>query len=185
LLTLHSFEPERVVYVVRTKSGDAEVIFKRLTRQLWTVLSEKLHEQAGGGNIVPFDDASQQKALAAIDVPVERRAATIDVKTAELLTGVWSRLLARVSYPRDRPRVGAEVTLVDDGISYHVASFTPGVGYRTGFTTSPEKGTLTADLVLLGEELERYALAAAADRRTLEQALRRRARALQARAGGR
>lgn len=89
----------------------------------------------------------------------------------ERLDRVWTSMLLRVRHP-DRARQGA------DGTRYHAAHFTPGIGYRTGTTWSPDSRTPVGEFVAMAEALFALPRLTASDQQSATQVLLERCDAL-------
>ncbi|AGA28456.1 hypothetical protein [Singulisphaera acidiphila] len=113
-------------------------------------------------------------AKGAQDVQVKRSRAPLDRSTAESLNKTWRRMLRSTRYPKD-PRLGA------DGVNYHFSRFVPLIdrgrndplaGWEQGKIWTPDEDSLCGELVAIGEELKRYAVALPADRDRIHDRIR-------------
>ena len=144
MVCLPSFAPESVVTVVRHDEGfltpDDQltyfVEYAAVEKSLW-----------GPG---PFDD-----------VKVKKSRAHIDRKTAEAVQEVWRAMLRTVRYP-DKERHGLDgdnycfsraVPLLDRGRPSPLVG-----GFEHGQIWTPDDGSMTSELVAIGELLKNYAL---------------------------
>jgi hypothetical protein len=162
MLVAPSFSPEWAVYLIRKDGtkGEAQVIYKVMKTQLWSEMPDQIEQRTNDSK------AALAAAIALLKKPVDRASAPISESTTALLEQVWDEMLARVHYPNpDDTVIGL------DGVNYHASHYKFGIGYRSGTTWSPEKGSNTGALIELAEELRRYAIADSKERPQIEAAI--------------
>lgn len=169
MVVLPSFSEEWCVFLEREDQAPPALSLHRLGRSLWGQMMEVL---SGHGTKTEFsmDTDAMTAAFRQIDVHVERLSAPIDFETADLLEQVWWKMLGRARYSE-------ELDGGVDGVRYHFAHWGPGT-LRTGEVWSPEEGSRTGTLVMLGEEMKDLVAGPSRDRPGLEGKLRSEAKAL-------
>jgi hypothetical protein len=144
MVWLPSFAPESVVTVVRHDEG-----FLTPDDQLTYFVEYAVVEK-------PLWGAENVRA-----VKVKKSRANLDRKTAEAVQEVWRLMLRTVRYP-DKHRDGLDgetyrfsrgVPLLDRGRPSLVG------GFEHGQIWTPDAGSMTRELVAIGESLKNYALA--------------------------
>ena len=119
------------------------------------------------------------------DGKVKRSRAPLDPETAESLNKTWRRMLRMTRYPK-KPK---EPEIGDDGKHYHYSRFVPwfdrGVydplaGWEQGQVVAPKENSLTGELVAVGEELKKYALAKPDNREKVRSEIRMKLKSLTA-----
>jgi hypothetical protein len=166
MVCLPSCAPESVVTVVRHDEG-----FLTPDDQLTYSVEYAVVEKAlwGPGNFR--------------DVKVKKSRANLDRKTAEAVQEVWRLMLRTVRYP-DKDRDGL------DGETYR---FSRGVplpdrgrpsplegGFEHGQIWTPGDGSMTSELVAIGESLKKYALAKPEEKDNLQSEILARSNRLKA-----
>jgi hypothetical protein len=152
MVFMPSFRSESVVYIVRNDDSESEAlaVVKELRPQLYYALTKELRREAEG-ELISWSPQSQRRALKSIQVEAVSSTALLDRATVELLGDVWTEMLTEVRHRTD--------TLGDDGISYHVAHYVDGLGYRSGKTWSPSDPGSLSDFVSIAEALRAFVLA--------------------------
>lgn len=169
LVTVPSFQAEQAVYVQSTSGEPPQVVSVRLKSSLWSTLNERLKAGSKDGSYSMSDEAIEQ-ALRGFKAEVVVTTAPLSPTTLAKLKAVWTTALLATRPPQAHGGL--------DGVTYHFADFTTGVGYRSGKTWSPPSGSRLDALVALATKLSDYTRAPAAERATLDQALARDADAL-------
>jgi hypothetical protein len=145
MVCLPSFAPESVVTVVRHDEGSLTPDDQLTYSVEYAVVQKAL---SGPGNFR--------------DIKVRKSRANLDRKTAEAVQEVWRLMLRTVRYP-DKAREGL------DGETYRFSRGVPLLdrgrpsplegGFEHGQIWAPDDGSMTSELVAIGESLTKYALA--------------------------
>lgn len=145
IVAIPSFEKEWAVYIIRN-NGESSIILRVLKKHLWAEMMREISDN-GTKKSYSLSAKSQSAALSKLSKQVEKYSTPISEETADVMETAWEMLLARVKY-NDNAGLGY------DGTTYHVSHWKRGEGYRSGITWSPEKGTLPADLISIGESMK-------------------------------
>jgi hypothetical protein len=169
-----SFSPEWAVYIFRegVNKGKPQVMYKSMKKSLWYEMNDSIEKRLNNGTI-DWSASSQKLALAQLTKHFNRAYAPISESTTALLGQVWSEMLARVCYPKPENDIFGF-----DGVTYHISHWIQDLGFRSGTTWSPEKGSNVGALVEIAENMQRYVLADSKERPLIETAIVNKAREL-------
>jgi len=133
--------PEEAVYADFGPQGskaDCKVVSKKLRKSLGAQYFHFTRIDRGGGAYLSPGDVQTQKPLIGADHAV----AELDRSICWQLQAVWLAALLRL---RAQDEQQDEIEVRMHGNTYHFSTFSPGPGYRSGSTWSPEPGTKMAD----------------------------------------
>ncbi len=149
---LPSFSPESAVYIQYDYDDPTTapvVISLKLEKHLWYEMQILIQSIAKSPSSYSAGQEAQRKVLPLIQISVNRLEAPIENKVAKTLEQVWVTMLTQTHYPK-KSHIGL------DGETSHFANFTEGLGYQTGKTWSPSKGTINYKFIELAKALQNY-----------------------------
>jgi hypothetical protein len=175
----------RSSYLVYMETSDPEgrarpyrVVLRRMRADTWQQMMDEMHRQQG--DTIHLGEKRQQAALARVKTTADEYVAPVDDTTGELLRKAWEGVVSRTQYPREvlqAPDGSGVLTAKMDGTEYSFWA-----NGQSGVTHSPDRGSLLADFVRLGETLGTFVEASEASRATMRQTLVDQATALITRA---
>jgi len=155
-----SFESEWAVFVSSGPEGP-QIVLRALRKPLAAESPREARSKNGDVQFIPIPGSIDPKAVAIAAKHVTQATATISRETASKLERAWQAALARVRYSEELRRMLAGA----DGTVYHFSQCSE-QGCLTGRTWSPERGSVSQQLVEVGDAMRSYVAARGADKET-------------------